>query len=348
MINIDYTVVSIKDIIIHQIGNKLRDENLLFSKEHTTFSLEKVQYSLLEYFLSHFKSDEQYRFFHDIDLQHNETFIYVSRIFENPNDLIEQSKNLAIHLYNQSTHPKIKRGEFYIVYFKNCILDGETLDAIGLFKSENKDTFLEIEQVANGFAIDSRKGININKLDKGCLIFNTQKENGYLVSVVDNTNRLDAQYWKDDFLNIKPVKNEFHNTNQFLSITKQFLTKQMSEELEISKADQIDLLNRSVDYFKTHEQFNKQDFEEEVLNNDEVIESFREFNESFQKENAIEVADNFEISNQAVKKQARAFKRVLKLDKNFHIYIHGNRDLIEQGVDEKGRKYYKIFYEEEK
>ena len=55
--------------------------------------------------------------------------------------------------------------------------------------------------------------------------------------------------------------------------------------------------------------------------------------------------DNFEISAQAVKQQARAFKSVLKLDKNFHIYIHGNREMIEQGIDENGRKYYKIYYE---
>jgi hypothetical protein len=49
-----------------------------------------------------------------------------------------------------------------------------------------------------------------------------------------------------------------------------------------------------------------------------------------------------------VKKQARVFKNILKLDKNFDIYIHGNRELIEKGIDENGRKYYKIYYEEEK
>jgi hypothetical protein len=31
---------------------------------------------------------------------------------------------------------------------------------------------------------------------------------------------------------------------------------------------------------------------------------------------------------------------------NFHIYIHGNRNLLEQGSDEKG-KYYKIYYQVE-
>jgi hypothetical protein len=58
--------------------------------------------------------------------------------------------------------------------------------------------------------------------------------------------------------------------------------------------------------------------------------------------------DNFKISQQAVKKQARVFKSVLKLDRNFHIYIHGDRELIQQGVERDGRKYYKIYYNEEK
>jgi hypothetical protein len=48
-----------------------------------------------------------------------------------------------------------------------------------------------------------------------------------------------------------------------------------------------------------------------------------------------------------VKKQSRVFKSVLKLDRNFHIYIHGDKDLIERGVEKDGRKYYKIYYREE-
>jgi hypothetical protein len=59
------------------------------------------------------------------------------------------------------------------------------------------------------------------------------------------------------------------------------------------------------------------------------------------------IGDSFSISTAAVKKQARVFKSVLKLDKNFHIYIHGNRDLIEQGMEPDGRKFYKIYFREE-
>ena len=185
-------------------------------------------------------------------------------------------------------------------------------------------------------------------MDKGCIILNTDQESGFRVLIIDSSNKsAEAQYWKDDFLKVKTVANEFHQTNQFLGIAKNFVTKQLSEEFEVTKADQIDLLNRSVEYFKTHEAFNQNQFEKEVFKDSEIINSFRNFDNNYRQENEIELTDSFDISPQAVKKQARIFKSVLKLDENFHIYIHGNKDLIEQGVDKDGRKYYKIYYEEE-
>jgi hypothetical protein len=60
------------------------------------------------------------------------------------------------------------------------------------------------------------------------------------------------------------------------------------------------------------------------------------------------IADSFDISGAAVKKQARVYKSVLKLDKNFHIYIHGNKDLIEKGFDDgRDMNYYKVYFREE-
>ncbi len=75
------------------------------------------------------------------------------------------------------------------------------------------------------------------------------------------------------------------------------------------------------------------------------MDSFQRFGDRFQEDRDVELQDHFAISADAVKKQARVFKSVLKLDKNFHIYIHGDRNKIEQGVDESGRKFYKIYYE---
>lgn len=234
-----------------------------------------------------------------------------------------------------------------ICFFKKCSLDGTTTDAIGFFKSEGKDVFLKFDSVKNNFKIKHESGINVNKLDKGCLIFNIEKASGFKVCVIDSNKSNDTQYWKNDFLNIKPATDDYHYTTDFLSITKNFVTKKLDEDFEVTKADKIDLLNRSVEYFKTHESFDKKEFEKEVFQDAGIIKSFRSFDENYREENEIEVTDNFEISPQAVKKQARVFKSVLKLDKNFHIYIHGNSELIEQGVEKDGRKYYKIYFKEE-
>ena len=37
---------------------------------------------------------------------------------------------------------------------------------------------------------------------------------------------------------------------------------------------------------------------------------------------------------------------IIKLDKNFHIYIHGDRQKLAQGEDENG-KYYMLYFEKE-
>ena len=54
-------------------------------------------------------------------------------------------------------------------------------------------------------------------------------------------------------------------------------------------------------------------------------------------------------SKAAVKKQATTKITTIKLDKNFDIKVKGVKDLLEQGYDEnRGMKYYKLYYEEEK
>ncbi|WP_080904768.1 nucleoid-associated protein [Parabacteroides sp. Marseille-P3160] len=336
----------LKNISLHIVGNKQNEENVHIAKSLLQLH-DEVRDILSLYFLSSFKSNEYFIFFHDSDLKYNEVYGFVTDIFNQPDSLYENSVRLAKHLYEQSTHPKIKGGEFYTVYFKGCIIDGETVDAVGLFKSENKDTFLKVFSSGEDFEIESEKGVNINKLDKGCLIFNTEKEKGYVVAVVDNTNKgADAQYWIDHFLHVRQRKDEYYNTQNVMSLCKNFVKTELPQQFEVSKADQVDFLNKSVQFFKENDNFNLNEFANEVIRQPEIIESFNQYKSSFQKDFDIEIADNFMISESAVKKQSRTLKSVIKLDKNFDIYIHGNRDLMEQGEDKKG-KYYKVYYKEE-
>ena len=343
---LDFTGTSIDSLYIHKVGNKLTDEGVFLSKKEIVVN-DELKSLLVHYFVSPFKSDEFFNFYHDIDMSMNEVFVCVSEALNNKDSLYEQSVNFAGHLYENSIHPKIKGGEFYTVLFNDCVVDGEIVNAIGLFKSENKDTFLKVFPSEDEFGVESEKGININKLDKGCLIFNTEKENGFIVAVVDNTGKgADAQYWTDDFLHVRQRKDEYYNTHNVLSLCKNFVKEELPQQFEVSKADQVDFLNRSVQFFKENDNFNLDEFANEVINQPEIIKSFNNYKSSYQQDYDIEIADDFLISESAVKKQARAFKSVIKLDKNFHIYIHGNRELIEQGEDNKGR-FYKVYYKEE-
>lgn len=345
---LEFHNAKILDIAVHQVGNKSEEEDILFSEGLVTLSDIELEEAFHKYFFSSFSGNEMYEFYNTVGVEQNEMYELSSRIFDDPDALFTQSRLIAQHLYDCSAHPKIKGGELYVAYFNDIILDDEVMDAIGIFKSETKDRFLKVDIRKKFQLVNQEAGTNINKLDKGCLVLKTRKETGYKVCIIDNLNKsTEAAYWKTDFLGLMPLKNEYHQTNQFLGIAKQFVTKQLSEEFEVTKALQIDYLNRSVDYFKNHETFDKEEFEQTVFTDSNVIEAFRTFDEGYRQDHDITVADSFGISAQAVKKQARIFKSVLKLDKNFHIYIHGDRELIEQGVDENGRKYYKIYYNEE-
>jgi hypothetical protein len=347
---LDFTNCSIGDVIAHQIGNKTNNEDIVLSDSLLETHDSRLRELLIKYFLYPFKGAEEfYSFtFSNDDFNLNPLYQFTTDIFSKNSNIGFASKNIAKHLYEVSLNPQIKSGDLFVATFSNVEIDDETVNVLGIFKSENRQPFLKLNKNLKEFALNYEDGINVDKLDKGCLILNIDKENGYKICVIDKSNKSgEAQYWKDFFLNIKQVSNDFHQTNQFLGITKQFVTKQLDEDFEVSKADKIDLLNRSVDYFKTHESFDKKEFEKEVFQDAGIIKSFRNFDDNYRQENEIELTDNFDISPQAVKKQARVFKSVLKLDKNFHIYIHGNRELIEQGVEKDGRKFYKIYFKEE-
>lgn len=337
--------INLSSISVHIIGNKINQDRIIMSEEALNLDYETKEL-LTNYFISSFKDEEYFHFAHIDDLRLNEIFVYSSAIFEDNNHFHQYSQKIAEYLYEKSEHPNIKSGELYVALFQDCILDDETIDAVGIFKSENKDTFIKLAQNDGSFNVHIEKGININKLDKGCLIFNTHKDDGYVVAVVDNTNKADAKYWVEDFLGVKPRQDKYFKTQNFMSVCRSFVTKQLPAEFEVSKADQAEILNRSVQYFKENDEFSMQDFTKTVLESPEVIESFQSYKERYQTERDIEIEDSFTISNDAVKKQARSFKSVIKLDKNFHIYVHGNRNMIEQGEDEKGR-YYKVYYKEE-
>lgn len=335
---------SIKSITLHKVGNKVLDEGIKFSKSDIKID-SYISELLIRYFFAPFKSQEYYNFFHESDINLNEVFVYAKKIFEDSDSILEQSKNLAKHLYEKSIHPKVKGGEFYTVYFEGCIVDGKVADAIGLFKSESKETYLRVYSKGDDFEINSENGININKLDKGCLIFNIEEDKGFLVAVVDNLNKgADARYWKEDFLHVRPRKDEYFYTQNVMSLCKNFT----SDNPAIDKAQKADILNKAVSFFEKNDSFDMDDFSNQIMKEEGMIKAFQTYKSQYEKDREVIIADDFTISEQALKKQSRSIKNIIKLDNNFKISIDGDTRYLEKGYDEsKKLNYYKLFYNNE-
>lgn len=337
---------------VHFIGNRNNDERLILTKNELEIEDIELNSILLKFFTNQFNSKEElFRFTHSSDLELNEINNYVTDIFDNPNSFHFNTVKIAKFLFEKTVHPKIKSGELYIGYLKDCIVEGEVVDAVCISKCENKTTFLTVNQMGNELNVSyNLSGVNIDKTDKACIIFNTNSEKGYKICMIDNTNKsVDTQYWKEGFLNIENISNSYHQTNSMIGFYKGFINDHLKNDETYSNPEKIELLNRSVDYFKNQEKFQMKDFSDQVLRNNKLEESFSNYKKVFENNSNSIIEDNFDISNLAFKKQVRKLKSVLKLDNNFDIYIHGNQEMIEKGVDmNTGRKFYKIYYEVEK
>lgn len=339
---IEFQDALLHELIFHRISTD--SEKCIISNKLYHPANPDEEKILKDIFLKAFTSATiTYQFHHDVDIALN-TLLKLAEDIHAGDNFILKSINIHQHLKSVSKHPNIKDGDLFVVKFDGIRFNNQSHEALGIYKIENKESFIETTATGKGdMGLTFRKGIG-KKLDKACLIVFT--ENTYTVFVIDN-NSHDTDYWQNEFIKVTLRRDHINSTSQFLSLAKSFVTDQYPTEFESTKADQIELLGRSVEYFKGRESFNKQEFEREVLQDKGIIQSFRDFDSAYRSTHQIDMADEFEISPYAVKKQARLFKSVLKLDKNFHIYIHGNRDLIEQGVEKDGRKYYKIYYKEE-
>jgi hypothetical protein len=340
---IDFSRAELTHLCIHYVGNKGLGEELGLSRKLISFKDEHVKEALLRYFFTPFKTDIYHRF----KKQSSALSVACDSLFASQQRFVELSQQAANLLHDQSVHPKIRGGEFYACYLRGVMVDGELLDAVGFFKTENKETYLKVQEHMGEFEPEVDTGIDIGKLDKGALVFNTDRKNGYKLSIVDNNNRLAecALYWEEDFMGAALKPNAYYHTSNFINTSRGFCEEVLTEANNVNRQDQQMMLNRSTSYFKDKDKFRLDEFEKEILVQPEVIEAFRDYRSDFNKRMDLTAIDEFDVSPTAVKKNQKYMRSVVKLDKNFHIYIHSKHEFVEKGYDEeKGLKYYKLYF----
>ncbi|KOS67808.1 hypothetical protein AEA09_04045 [Lysinibacillus contaminans] len=284
--------------------------------------------------------EQQYEFFHETDIGLNEMYTYVKSIFDNENSFLEQSKHIATHLHSASGHPNIKSGELFIGLFENCLMSTEMKKVIAIVKIDEKEMFLDVKNEQNKVIVNGIDGINVKKINNMAVIVDMGADEAPAV-FMKTKRKEDVVYWQERFLKVKVADEHYHKTNLALTECKKYILKEES----FTNTEKLGLLNKTLDYFRNEEEFQVNDY----------IETVFEKTEPAQKDIIVNKVKPYEtvISDSAIAKVEKSYKRKIKLDSNIEIQVNVRDieqvdELIEVGYDEAtNRKFYKIYFQEE-
>ena len=345
MINLFNT--HIETLSVHRVGNKSRNEAIFLSEQPYNLN-DEIAPLLKEYFFKPFREKEEnyFQFAHEVDLDYHDMYNLVTEMFTDPSNAHEVSKKITKHLFDQSNHPHIKNGEVYVTYLTNLSIDNNTVDAVGIFKSEIKTDFLQFEEKSSNLDIVLQQGINLNKLDKGCIVFNYKKEEGYKILTIDS-NRYDARYWLEHFLSVDAFQDENFVTKKYLKFCQDF-AKDVVLPAE-DKKEEVMFMNRSVNYFAKNDEFEETAFLNEVIDNPDLIPEQKNYKVEKAPKYSIEDVTTFPIANSAVTDARKKIKNVINLDTNIQIKMdfvnpESAEKFVEKGWDEEKQMYYYLVY----
>lgn len=328
---------------IQQVGNKANGEGIAFATglSDITESFDFIKSLVKNTFK--FEGLKHFDFVESISL--NPVYTFVSKIFEDKKCFVKQTNNLVRYLYDQSLHPSIKNGEFYVLYIAGCIIDGARTDAVLMLKSEKKDTFLTVYNDGERLSVKPNMGLGIKYLDKGCIVFNEAKENGYMVATVDNTNNgKDAHYWTDSFLHVVNYNDDYHSTIQMADMCGGFI-RQMQKENPEQSVELAKVACRTTQLLQAEGSVTTAQVANLLSYSDEAKQRFDGYKSDYEEINGA-LPDVFQTQANVTNRKAISKMNVLKLGTDFEIKMLNPQAEIEVGYDtERDMKYYKLYFE---
>lgn len=332
---LDVSESKLSQYIIHYVSDALVLGEEAFSQPEVLLEAAFTQLAFNKIDL-----EQQYEFFHETNIELNEIYTYAKSIFNSTDNFVEQSKNIATHLHSASQHPNIKSGELFIGLFENCFVSTGVTKVIAIVKIDEKEMFLDVKNEQNKMIVNGIDGINVKKINNMAVIVDMGAEKPPAV-FMKTKRKEDIVYWQERFLKIKVADEHFYKTNLALTECKKYILK---EEI-YTNTEKLEFLNKTLDYFRNEEEFQVNDYIERVF--EKAVPA--------QKDIIVNSVKPYEtvISDSAIEKAEKNYKRKIKLDTNFEIQVNVRNieqvhELIEVGFDETtNRKFYKIYFEEE-
>jgi hypothetical protein len=211
--------------------------------------------------------------------------------------------------------------------------------AIGFYFSNERGSFLQL----NGTEPLVLQGLPMKKPQFSCL-FHPDAEGKirqYLSEPAPSS-------WSQQLFPFQRQQDEAFHAKEFFKLCKSFSEEVLVKNQGQDREQQVEFLSDSLELTRQTGEVNFEQFRQEVLKEPAVIDAFEDYKEKYAGERQWNPPDQFAVSD-AVQNQAKKFiKSVIKLDKNFHIYVHGNKERIEKGFDEdKKLHYYRLWFDAE-
>ena len=332
---LDVNESKLTQFVVHYV-----DDVVVFSEEQPKVNDIILEAALTELAFYKVDTEQQFDFFHETNINLNEVYTYAQAVFADKQQFFTQSKNIATHLQASSQHPNIKPGELFVGFFENCMFQNELRNVLAIAKIEDREMFLNVQNTDNTMQVHGVDGINVKKSSHAALIIDMGGEEAPAV-FIKTRRKEDVVYWQERFLKLRATDENFYKTNLALTHVKKYILKQD----DFSNTEKLNYLNKTLDFFREQEKF-------EV---DPYIDNVFESVEDVQKDILKQTVAPYEtdISDSAIAKAAKSYKRKIKLDETVEIQVNVRdvsdiEKILEVGYDkETNRKFYKIYFDEE-
>jgi len=333
----------IEHLVLQKVGHKVREEANIFASKTTEFD-ESKEDQLIPFLFGPFrKSLELKQFSHYTEkLEFNKVYNLCKSAFDEEIDFVDFSNEVLKTLYDQSFHPMIKSGEVFTVQLNNAQFDGIPCKAIGIYKLENKSKFLRFDE-RETIDYNVLKGYKLDKLDKGGLILDAYRDQGFRVYTIDDNN-VESEFWTKNFLEVKPVTNPALQTKKFLETINDFANDIVLDKT--NRKEQAEFVSNAIDQLANNEFVNI-----EII--DETLGEYKDdFNQYLNKAD-LKLDKEFEVDSGVLITQAKKIKSEIKLDTGAKINLdllnsECAADNLERGYDD-GKKmfFYKVYFNSE-
>lgn len=193
----------VESIIVHKIGNRLREEPLVLSDQCFASTADISNLILSGYLHGIVNEKNLHQLTHESDIALNEVAHHANSLFTKDIDFIDFSQRIATHLYTSTHHPNIASGDLFIILFNKIKNDEKYCSAIGIYKSESKNQYISTKIEGGAPELEVLTGINPELIDKGALL----TEGSTWVYALDRFSKR-TKYWMEDFLKAKQIPDE--------------------------------------------------------------------------------------------------------------------------------------------